>query len=145
MTETADKSYIIPVEQLKTALIVIDGTETIRKIAEVLSAALKGYQTRICPVESFAGTDLLAAHAIFIGCESPQPASFAYLDQMLAHINLSGRPGGIFSTDKKALKYLSTMIAASGINTGDPLLITDITTVTATVKKWTQTIPAGGF
>jgi len=133
------------VEQIRTALIVIDGTDAIRKVAEELSAALKGYKTTIIPAVSFTGTDLLPAHTFFLGCEKPEPASFAYLDKMLQHINLSGRSCGIFSTDSKALKYLSCLIEASGVQTGKPLLIKDTSAVSADIKKWVKTIPANKF
>ena len=145
LTEFAYWRYSISVEQIETAIIVIDGAETILKAAEKLSAALKKYQTVICKAESFTGTDLLPAHAFFIGCETPEPASFAYLYEMLQHINLSGRPCGVFSTDKKALKYLSKMIEASGANAGEALLIDDPATMPSAVKNWVKTIPASGF
>ena len=132
-------------EQVKTALIVTDGTETVGKVAEELSAALSGYQTSIRPAESFEGTDLLPAHIFFLGCEKQNPSSFAYLDQMLQHINLAGRPCGVFSTDKKALKYLSDLIKACGASAGEPLLIKDISTASAEVKKWLATVPASSF
>jgi hypothetical protein len=129
------------VEQVKTALIVIDGTEAIQKAAEGISAALSGYQTTIRPAESFEGTDLLPAHVFFLGCETPEPASFAYLSEMLQHINLAGRPCGVFSTDKKALDYLSRLIKASDARAGEALLIDDIATATAVIPQWIQSIP----
>jgi hypothetical protein len=130
------------VEQIKTALIVVEGTEAIRKIAEQISAALTGYHTIIRPAESFEGTDLLPAHVFFLGCEAPEPASFAYLDQMLQHINLAGRPCGVFSTDKKALAYLAALIKASDANAGEALLIDDTGAASAAIPKWIQSIPA---
>ena len=141
LTWFACRGYIIAVEQRKTALIVTDGTEAIKKIAEALSTALKGYKTAIRPAESFAGTDLLPAHVFFLGCEKPKPPSFSYLDEMLQHINLSGRPCGIFSTDSKAINYLSKLIEASGASAGKPLLIKDISAADAETKQWIQTIP----
>ena len=126
---------------MKTALIVVDGT-TAEKIADLVCSALKGYQTVIRKAESFTGTDLLPVQTFFLGCESPEPASFAYLDQMLQHINLSGRPCGVFSTDKKALKYLLKMLEASGADAGEPLLVNDISAEPIVIRKWIQTIPA---
>jgi hypothetical protein len=126
---------------MKTALVVFDGAEAGR-IAKAVSAALKGYQTIIRPAESFAGTDLLPARIFFLGCESPNPASFASLDEMLRHINLSGRNCGVFSTDNKALKYLSRLVKDSGAALGEPLLAGD---GTANIKKWVQGIIKGNL
>ena len=137
--------YIFIVKQTKTALIVIDGSEEIKKVAEELSTALKEYKTTVCMAESFAGTELLAAYLLFLGCENPEPASFAYLDEMLQHINLSGRPCGVFSTNNKALKYLSRLIKASGAKTAEPLLIKDMSAVPDALKKWIPTIPESNF
>ena len=132
-------------EQAKTALIVIDGTDAIRKAAEELAAALEGYHTSVRLAESFAGTDLLPAHVFFLGCETAEPLSFTYLDEMLQHINLSGRPCGVFSTDKKALKYLSQLVEASGAKAAEPLLVKDSSAASADIQKWVQTIPPSGF
>ena len=145
LTESAHRGYIITVKQTKTALIVIDEADGLKKAAEALSDALKGYETKICPAKSFEGTDLLPAQVFFIGCDTPEPSSFAYLDKMLQHINLSGRPCGVFSTDNKALKYLSKLVEASGASAGEPLLIKDISAVSADIQKWVKTIPAGNF
>ena len=124
---------------MKTALIVIDGA-TVEKIADKICAALKGYQTVIRKAESFVGTDLLPAQAFFLGCEIPEPASFAYLDQMLQHINLSGRCCGVFSTDSKALKYLSKMVKDSSVSLGEPLLSKDGEVTPGAMKEWTKKI-----
>jgi hypothetical protein len=125
------------VEATKTALIVFDGTEA-GKIAEAVSAALKGYQTAIRPAESFAGTDLLPAGIFFLGCENPEPASFAPIGEMLRHINLAGRPCGVFSTNNKALKFLSRLVKDSGAALGEPLLAKDA--APGIIKKWVQGI-----
>ena len=137
--------YIFIVEQIKTALIIIDGAKAIKEAAEVLSAALKGYKTSIVTAESFAGTDLLPVRIFFLGCEAPDPSSFNYLDQMLQHVNLAGRPCGVFSTDSKALKYLSKIIKASGAKAGEPLLLKDSSAASAAIKTWIKTIPASSF
>ncbi|HCC38127.1 MAG TPA: hypothetical protein DEQ14_11245 [Treponema sp.] len=127
-------------ESIKTALIVIDETETVGKIAEAVSAALKGYQTLIRPAEAFAGTDLLPAHVFFLGCGKPEPETFGLVGRMLEHINLAGRPCGVFSADSKALKYLSALVKDSGAAAGEPLLVKDGAPVQSEIKKWTQDI-----
>ena len=131
--------------EIKKALIVTDGTETIDKAAAELSAALPGFKTSIRKAQAFEGTDLLPAHVFFIGCEEPDPPSFAYLDEMLQHINLSGRTCGVFSTDSKAIKYLTRLLEACGATVGEPLLIKDLSAAPAAVQKWVQTIPESNF
>ena len=127
----------------KIALILIEDTETMQKAAEELSLALKNYKPHLCTGESFSGTDLLRANVFFLGCENSNPASFQYVDKILQHINLAGRSCGIFSTNNKALKYLSKLIEASGVKTANPLLIDniDITAVSNNIKQWVCTIP----
>ena len=124
---------------MKSALIVIDGT-AVEKFADMISAALKGYKTVIRRAESFAGTDILPADIFFLGCETPEPASYSYIEQMLQHINFSGRCCGIFATESKALKYLSRLVKDSGVSLGEPLLVNDSTTNSALIKKWTHDI-----
>ena len=137
--------YIISVEQTKTALIVIDGSDGVKKAAESLSAALKGCNAKICNAETFQGTDLLPAHVFFIGCDKPAPPSFTYLDEMLQHINLSGRSCGVFSTDNKALNYLTKLVLACGASQAEPLLIKDISAISTEIRNWVKTIPASNF
>ena len=117
----------------------IDGA-ALGKAADVICTALEGCQTVVRQAESFAGTDLLPTDIFFLGCEAPQPTSFSYLDQMLRHINLSGRCCGVFSANKKALKYLSKLVKDSGVSLGKPLLIKDTAATTEIIKKWTQDI-----
>jgi hypothetical protein len=130
---------------MKTALIVIEGTETLKKIAEELSVAFHGYQTTIRQAESFSGIDILPANVFFLGCEKPGPDSFSYLGKLLQHINLSGRSCGVFSTDNKALKYLSKLTEACGASSGKPLLIKNISDASALINNWIQTIPLSNF
>jgi hypothetical protein len=90
--------------------------------------------------EKFSGEDLLPAHAIFVGCELPKPESFAYVEDIFAHICLAGRPCGIFSPNSKALKYLSGLIRASEASLGIPLLIQNEIHDKNELKKWVQGI-----
>jgi hypothetical protein len=77
-------------------------------ISDDAGAAMAG-QIAMCPKFSrtewkitrktgtdFAGTDLLPADLFLVGCAESDPPSFAYLAEMLAHINLAGRPCGLF-------------------------------------------------
>ena len=98
----------------KSILIVSDGTEKVNKMANDIAEALKGNNISLKDALSFRGTDLLPADVLFFGCEEPSPSSFDYLELLLQHINLAGRPLGIFSPDSKdALKYLSRISIAS--------------------------------
>ncbi|MDR1058321.1 MAG: hypothetical protein LBL43_02115 [Treponema sp.] len=98
-------------ETKKTALIITDGTESIQKLADVIAASLGENRVTILSASRLAGTDMLSADAVFIGCEEPNPASFAYLAELLRHINLAGRPCGLFSfRSKKAAAYLSDLV-----------------------------------
>ena len=121
-------------------MIVTDGTDSIQAIAKSITGALIGYKVEIRAGESFVGTDLLEAQIFFVGCEKPNPASFAYLSQMLAHINLAGRPCGVFSTNGNALKYLSGIVKDSDAALGEPLLAGDGDIKPAVLKKWLKGI-----
>ena len=118
----------------------VDGTETIGKIAEAISSALQGYQIVIRKAEAFVGTDLLPAHIFFLGCGSPKPESFAYLGEMMQHINLAGRVCGIFSSNKKAIDYLSGVIKASDAAVGKPLLVKNGLIDPVKIQKWVNAI-----
>jgi hypothetical protein len=119
---------------------VIDGTDIVKKVSDEVSAALEGYQTVVRTAESFVGTDLLPAHAFFLGCSTLKPASFSYIAEMLSHINLSGRPCGVFSPDKKALQYLSGLVKDSGAAEGKPLLVEGGVVDPPQTQKWVQEI-----
>ena len=99
-------------------LIITDGTDSIKNIADgivfsFLNSSLKNYHVSITDAENFSVTDLLPCYAFFIGCEMPNPASFIYIEDLFRHINLAGRPCGIFSSNTKTAKYLSSLIRTS--------------------------------
>jgi hypothetical protein len=128
------------VQTNKRVLIVTDGTDSIQVIAKSITGALTGCKAEMCAAESFAATDLLAAGAFFLGCENPNPASFAYLSQLFAHINLAGRPCGVFSANGNALKYLCGLVKDSEATLGEPLLAKDGGIKSADLKKWLKGI-----
>jgi hypothetical protein len=94
----------------KTALIVIDGVDSTRKMAETIAGALSPMETMIMPADEFDVTKLLAASACFFGVESPNPPCFSFISEVLAHINLAARPSGVFSPSKEAAAYLIGII-----------------------------------
>ena len=117
----------------KNVLIITDGAKSIDLIAQSIKKSLADCKVKLCPAEKFAGTDLLPAQAFILGCEKPHPDSFAYLKEMLSHINLASRKCGIFSTNEKALKYLGGLVKDCEADLGDPLLSSD---EKPAVKKW---------
>jgi len=95
----------------KRVLIITDGSEETAKMAAGIASALKGNTVSIKSASEFKGNDILPVDAFFLGCEKPGPESFTYLADLLKHINLSGRPCGIFSPgSEKIVKYLSNLV-----------------------------------
>jgi len=124
----------------KRILILTDGTEKVAEMAGKIAGALKSSKPLIKTASEFAGTDLLPADVLFIGCGEPSPTSFSYIDEMLHHINLAGRSCGIFSSSKKAVQYLKTLLKPSEISIDAESLTTAIP---ADVKKWTDRVLSG--
>jgi hypothetical protein len=99
----------------KIALIVTDGTTAAEAQANALAVGLSAFRIVQRTGANFTATDILGAAAFFIGCAAPGPASFAGLAKLLAHINLAGRPCGLFSPGSAAAAcYLSRLVAPSG-------------------------------
>ena len=92
-------------------LILTDGSGGTAKMAAGIALALKGNKVLIKTASEFRGNDILPAEAFFLGCEKSRPDSFAYLADLLKHINLAGRPCGIFTSGSEtAAKYLAALI-----------------------------------
>ena len=128
------------VKRKKSVLIVTDGTEKVKKMAENIAAALKGNKILLKDSSSFSGTDLLPAEILFFGCEKPSPPSFDYFETLLQHINLAGRPLGIFSPNsKEALKYLSRIVKDSEAALYSEAFITENA---RGIEEWTTRIIA---
>jgi len=119
----------------KKALIITDGTEEIKAAAKIISGALNDFKVNVCEAEKFSGTDLLPTDLFIIGCEKPDPASFAYLKEFLLHINLASRKCGVFSTKEKTLKYLCGMVKDCEAALGEPLSVKD-GLKKSDMKKW---------
>ena len=104
------------VESKKQIVIITDDAEYSANMAKTIAGILetfpeKGYDVSIVAAEKFFATDLLPASVFFIGCETPKPASFSYIDKLLEHINLAGRSCGVFSSDNKAVEYLTKILS----------------------------------
>jgi len=99
------------VKARKTVLIITDGSAGIDELAGKIAAALEGSKVTMKAASEFRGNDILPADAFFLGCEKPRPAAFAYLADVLKHINLAGRPCGVFSSgSESAAKYLAGLV-----------------------------------
>lgn len=132
------KAKIWIVKEKGNVLIVTDDSGETAKMAAEIAGALKGKKILIRIASEFRGNDILPAEAFFIGCEKPKPDSFAYLADVLEHINLAGRSCGIFSPcPEKAAKYLAALVHHSEASLNpEPL------SAGGDVKKWVQSVIA---
>jgi adenine phosphoribosyltransferase len=131
------------VETKKNVLIVTDGKESCRKMAESIAKSLKSARVVSTIAPDLMGTDILPAEVYFFGCEEPNPDSFAYLETVLKHINLVGRPCGVFSpADESAVDYLANMVHDSEVALyHKPLYAKNIDN---NVKQWTDHVMTKG-
>ena len=127
---------------MKTVLIVTDGSPETVKIAAGIETALKGNSVSVKTASDFKGNDILPADAFFLGCEKPNPDSFAYLADVLKHINLAGRSCGVFSPgSEKAAKYLTGLVKDCEASF-NPESLTDSG---AGLAKWAKAVVSGKF
>ena len=125
----------------RNVLIVIDGCEETAEMAAGIAVALKGNKVAVKSASEFKGNDILPAQAFFLGCQKPRPDSFAYLADLLKHINLAGRPCGVFSPgSEKTVKYLAGLVHDSEAVLMDSKLLTG---AGAAMKKWAQKVISG--
>ena len=125
----------------KRVLIITDGSEETVKMAEGISAALQGNDVTAKTASDFKGNDILPADAFFLGCEKPNPGSFTYLEDLLKHINLAGRPCGIFSPGtEKAAKYLAGLVKDSEAALNPKFIFAGSK---VDLKKWAASVIAG--
>jgi len=122
------------------ALIITDGTSSIDNIAKLISEELNNFKVKICSSDKFEGTDLLPADVFFIGCENPSPASFSYLEKMLAHINLASRICAYFSVKEETLDYLYGIVKDCEPKLRTPLLVLSKEIKKDLLKKWVKGI-----
>jgi hypothetical protein len=102
------------VEAKKTALIVTDGQVSVQKLADSIASALEDFAVSVVPAGAFKGTHILGAGLVFFGAEQANPPTFNYLHKVLRHINLVGRPCGVFSpASGEAVEYLINMVKDS--------------------------------
>ena len=126
-------------------LIISDDDASVLEVARGISAAvappsLEGYSVSARKADAFYGTDMLPAHAFFIGCGSPSPLSFRYVEELLARVNLAGRPCGVFATTPKALDYLRGLVAPCEAVAGKPLLAKGGAIGEASLREWAKSV-----
>ena len=119
-------------------LIVTDDSGETAKMAAGIAEALKDNKVSVKSASDFKGNDILPAEAFFLGCEKPEPDSFAYLADLLKHINLAGRPCGVFSPgSQKAARYLTGLLKnCDAALAPEPLFAG----TAGAVKKWAQKV-----
>jgi hypothetical protein len=134
-TITGDKT----VAKNKTIVIITDDTTQLRELAGAI-AAIVGENPDCSAVvfraDTFSGSALLPAHAFFMGCAEPNPPSFSYLETFFAHINLAGRPCGIFASNAHSSQYLSALVRNSEPVMGKPFLAKNGAIDTAKLRRW---------
>jgi hypothetical protein len=131
------------VDKKRKVLILTDTDASMQQMAKDIAAIIEAYpayQAQTVQAEDFSGIELLPSYAFFLGCEKSGPPSFPYIEDMLGHINLVGRPSGVFSSDSGGLEYLSTLVEASEAAMGKPLLAKGGTMDTKTLQNWVESI-----
>ena len=130
-------------KERKRVVIVTDGSEETSKMAKEISAALKSNEVTVKTAPDFLGNDLLPADAFFLGCEKPNPGSFTYLEEFLKHVNLAGRPCGVFSPNpEKTVKYLAGLVKDSEAVLHPESIFAGSG---ADLKKWANSVVSGSF
>ncbi|MDR0290976.1 MAG: hypothetical protein LBI06_08580 [Treponema sp.] len=130
-------------ENNRTIVIITDGAAPILELAGSIAAIIgnyPGYTASVIQADNFTGADLLPAHAFFLGCGQPKPPSFFCMEAFFGHINLAGRPCGIFASTARASKYLSVLISDCKSATGKPFMAKGGAADSGQLQKWVQGI-----
>lgn len=132
----------------KILIVADDGLPT-QELAQSIASVIvppefSGYSVSILKSDVFYGTDILPAHVFFLGCETPSPPSFSYIEILFDRINLAGRPCGVFSSGSKAIRYLSGLVRGSEASLGKPLLAKNGKMDEARLRAWVRNILAKG-
>lgn len=125
-------------ETKKDVVIVTDGSASTVEIAERIAAELGDFKVLMRAAPDFAGTDILPAAVFFVGCEEPDPPSFAYLADLFRHINLAGRSCGVFSPkSREAAAYLAGLIRDCEAAQGEPFVAAESA---VSLQEWVRGI-----
>ncbi|MDR3337731.1 MAG: hypothetical protein LBT16_11050 [Treponema sp.] len=122
----------------KRVLIVTDNAKPARDLADSIAKAAPEGLVTIKSAADFSGSDILPADICFFGCVTPRPSSFSHVEEVLFHINLAGRPCGLFSPDsQEALDYLSGIVQDSELAVIAPPFLSSSK---GDVKVWAKNI-----
>ena len=120
----------------KNVLIIADNTDKTVEMANGIAEVLKEGTVSLKTISDFNGNDILPADVFFLGCEEPNPASFAYISDLLSHINLAGRSCGIFTSgSKNTAKYLTGLLKDCEVTVNPEPLFSG---PEAALKNWVQ-------
>ena len=122
-------------------LIIFDNGAVTKKVTENIAAILgtapfENWSATVISAKDFSPTQLLPAQAFLLGCEKPEPPDFTGVKELLKHINLAGRPCGVFSSQLSAVKYLSGLVRDSEAALGSPLVVENGAVDGRKLQKW---------
>jgi hypothetical protein len=122
-------------------LIIADNGDVTRSVAKNIAAVFgitpfANWSAAVISAKDFAPTRLLSANAFLLGCDKPEPPEFTDIKVLFKHINLAGRPCGVFSPQAKAIKYLSGLVRDSEAVLGNPLVVNKGAPGSRILQKW---------
>jgi hypothetical protein len=125
----------------KKILIIADNGAITRSVAKNIAAVFgtapfANWSAAVLSAEDFSPTRLLSAHAFLLGCEKPESPDFMPVKDLFKHINLAGRPCGVFSPQANAIKYLSGLVRDSEAALGNPLVVDKGAPDSRKLQKW---------
>jgi hypothetical protein len=129
-------------------LIIADCGAVTRRVVENIKAILgrapfADWSAAVVSVKDFSPTMLLSAHAFLLGCEKPESPEFTGIKIFFKHINLAGRPCGVFSPQTNAIKYLKGLVRDSEAALGNPLVVNKGAADSRKLQKWVGGIIGG--
>jgi hypothetical protein len=136
------------VKTKRKMLIIADNSDVTKSVAKNIAAVFgtapfADWSAAVISAKDFSPTKLLAAHAFLLGCEKPESPDFLPLKDLLKHINLAGRPCGVFSPQLSAVKYLSGLVRDSEAALGEPLVVDKSPPASRKLQKWVGGIIGG--
>jgi hypothetical protein len=129
------------VKTKKKMLIIADNGAITGSVAKNIAAVFGSvpfadWSAAVISAKNFSPTMLLSANAFLLGCEKPEPPDFTPVKDLFKHINLAGRPCGVFSPQANAIKYLSRLVRDSEAAIGNPLVVDKGTPGGRKLQKW---------
>jgi len=129
------------VKTKRKILIIADNGEVTKSVAKDIAsvfgaAPFTNWSAAVISAKDFSPVKLLSAHAFLLGCEKPESPDFTPLKDLFKHINLAGRPCGVFSPRANAVKYLSALVRDSEAALGEPLVVDKNPPNSRKLQKW---------